>query len=109
MGEPVPLSLEHSLAHGSIVHERGEHFRRELEVLGREQDAGPAQRFRHRPRGVGEDRHVGRHGLDEGHAEALVLAERDVGVCPTIKRREIFVGNRSGEPEAIRQHLEFPH
>ncbi len=85
-----------------IVYEQAERLGGELEILGREQHAGAAERLGNGAGGVGQHRHVRRHGLDERHAEALVLAERDVDVRPAVERAEILVGtgpvnqNRSG-------------
>src|SRR5258705_6912413 len=63
--ESAALSLDDAIAHSSIVHERPEHFRRELEVLRLEQHARAAQRLGDGPGRVGEDRNAGRHGFDE--------------------------------------------
>ena len=73
--------------------------------FGANSTPGAAERLRHRAGGVGQHRHVGRHRLDQRHAEALVLAQRDVDVGPPVERRQILVRHRPGEPEAVRQHL----
>ena len=62
--------------------------------FGRELDAGAAERVGHRGRRIGEHRHVGGHRLDQRHAEAFVLAQRDVDGRVAVVDRELLVGNR---------------
>ena len=66
-----------------------------LEILRRELDAGAAERVGDGRRRIGEHRHVGRHRLDERHAETFVLAERDVDRRVAVVDRELLVGNRA--------------
>ena len=80
---------------GPIVYEHAEHLGGEFEILRREQQAGAAERLRHRAGGVGEHRHVGGHRLDQRHAEPLVLAQRDVDVGPAVERGQILVRHRA--------------
>ena len=89
----------------TIVYDAAQQLGGDFEIFRREQDSRPAERFRHRPGGIRDDRDVGGHRLDQRHAEALVLAERHVGVGPAIERREVLVRHRAGEPEPVRQHL----
>src|SRR5476649_2510177 len=59
------LALEHAPAHVTIVYDARQELRGHLEIFRREQDPRPAERFGHRAGGIRDDRHVGRHGLDE--------------------------------------------
>ena len=87
IGEPPALPFEHRRPQRLVINEVAEELGGLLQVLRREAHARAAERFRHRAARVGEDRHLHGHGLDERHAEALVLAQRDVGVRVTIVGR----------------------
>ena len=102
-----PLSLDHPIANWSIVHEHAEHFGGEFEIFGFEQHTGAAERLRNGPRGIGQDRNIGGHRLYQRNTKSLMLAERDIYVRPPVKRRQVFVGHRTGEPEPIRQHAKL--
>ena len=108
IGEPPALAGDDLRPQAVVEGERAEQFRRVLEILRRELHARAAERVGHGGRRVGQHRHVGGHRLDQRHAEALVLAQRDVDRGVAVVDRQLLVGHRPGEDEAVVQAAGTP-
>ena len=76
-----------------------------LQVLRAEKEPGAAERLGHRSCSIREDGHVHGHGLEQRHAEPLVLAQGDVGRRRSIIRGQVDVWHGTCEHETIRRHL----
>ena len=109
IGEPAALAGDDLRAQVVVEGQRAEELGGEFEILRRELDAGAAQRVGDGGGGVREHRHVGSHRLDQRHAEAFVLAHRDVDRGVAVVHRELFVGNRAGEHESVIEEAELRH
>ena len=106
---PLPLAVQSRRPKALVIDQLARKLGRDLEILRVEQHAGAAECLRDGRRGVGENRHVHRHGFDKRRAESLVLAERDVQMRVAIVRRELDIWHRPREPEALGEHLELLH
>ena len=105
VGQSLPLTGDYRRSQLVIVHQEPKQLGGALQVLGREADASASQGLRNGRRAEGKNRHAGGHGLDERHAEPLVLAERDVGARRAVVGRQLDVGHLSGEEEASGRHV----
>src|SRR6266851_6133853 len=62
---------------------------------------GRLQRLRDRGRCISDDREIERHRFDKRHAEALVFAQRNVGVSCSVPAKKLLIGHRTGDFDGL--------
>ena len=83
VAEPLVLDFQDALPEVPVGNGPVEKAGDLLRIFFREQDPRPVQGLGHRGRRVGQDRDAVEEGLHQGDAEALVLAQGNVGDTPS--------------------------
>ena len=103
LGQAPPPGLDHCVAPGCVGEERRDGAGQRVRVLVRDEDPGPAEHLGHRTLVERHDGQPGGHGLDDGHAESLVLGCHDQHVCAGVGRGDRGVTGVAGEQDGVGQ------